>query len=478
MLRAGTSRSTETCSETTSGQESDAEVVQMRLISAKPAILRATAALSSQKLGEQAPGSMLVILETKTLPDGRVRARTAAGWLTSVGIDGVALLRADQGEPDVAVAVEHTAGDAVPRHYESAGPESCCSSCRTYAMSSVSQSRGAVPNGAGASSIAQQEDAEGAADAVGEARRRSDDDPSHQPFELEASRREASRLTAQLVLAKESEERLRANEERLRAVASAAASSAEAELLQWRERHDAAAALAAVERERAERACAALASLLARAGLPAGTPGASGLGSCTARLQRGVGEASVTSGCATGSEALGPSLEARGPSLVANDAELGLAWVDDAAGRLAAWVADQSEYTAELELSVQRAKWELHGVKQTAVERAAVGAERTHRAEQRSQRLVGALRAASRQAADQSQAEDSQARKSLESPSGSEPDAVGAGVGSRQYWLRRARVAEAHNERVGQLLGKYVTRNALALPSMPACVVAPQMMLS
>ena len=40
-----------------------------------------------------------------------------------------------------------------------------------------------------------------------------------------------------------------------------------------------------------------------------------------------------------------------------------------------------------------------------------------------------------------------------------------------ERWKHRATQAEAHNERVQQMLTKYVVRNQLMMPRMPACVL-------
>jgi len=44
----------------------------------------------------------------------------------------------------------------------------------------------------------------------------------------------------------------------------------------------------------------------------------------------------------------------------------------------------------------------------------------------------------------------------------------------RGAWERRAHAAEEHNERVAGLLGKYVVRNQLRVPSMPASILGAQ----
>ena len=46
--------------------------------------------------------------------------------------------------------------------------------------------------------------------------------------------------------------------------------------------------------------------------------------------------------------------------------------------------------------------------------------------------------------------------------------------GERGAWERRANAAEAHNERVAGLLSKYLVRNQLRVPSMPASILGAQ----
>jgi hypothetical protein len=54
----------------------------MLVISSKPAIVREEKDLDSPLAGEIQPGTKVSILETVTMPDGSVRARSPLGWLT------------------------------------------------------------------------------------------------------------------------------------------------------------------------------------------------------------------------------------------------------------------------------------------------------------------------------------------------------------------------------------------------------------
>ena len=67
-----------------------------------------------------------------------------------------------------------------------------------------------------------------------------------------------------------------------------------------------------------------------------------------------------------------------------------------------------------------------------------------------------------------------EALASLERLRASEAAAQRFQRGERGAWERRANAAEAHNERVAGLLSKYVVRNQLRVPSMPASILGAQ----
>ena len=58
----------------------------------KPAIVRTGVDLSSERVGDVAPGSVVTVVEYASLADGSRRARIESGWLTSVTKDGRANL--------------------------------------------------------------------------------------------------------------------------------------------------------------------------------------------------------------------------------------------------------------------------------------------------------------------------------------------------------------------------------------------------
>ena len=91
---------------------------------------------------------------------------------------------------------------------------------------------------------------------------------------------------------------------------------------------------------------------------------------------------------------------------------------------------------------------------------------RAERAEQRSRALAGSLHGAARGEAD--------AVEGLGRLRASEAEAQRFLSTERKSWERRAHAAEAHNERVAGLLSKYVVRNSLRVPTMPAAVLGAQ----
>ena len=93
-------------------------------------------------------------------------------------------------------------------------------------------------------------------------------------------------------------------------------------------------------------------------------------------------------------------------------------------------------------------------------------AERAERAEQRSRALARSLHGAARGEAD--------AVEGLGRLRASEAEAQRFLSTERKSWERRAHAAEAHNERVAGLLSKYVVRNSLRVPTMPAAVLGAQ----
>lgn len=93
--------------------------------------------------------------------------------------------------------------------------------------------------------------------------------------------------------------------------------------------------------------------------------------------------------------------------------------------------------------------------------------EARKRADERSRRLVRAVRVASREVHNSDPANNSQGAH----VGGFRPNRIGqlhATSHGMDQWKERAVTAEAHNERVGLLLRNYVLRNQIVLPTMPA----------
>uniref|UniRef100_A0A7S3BXP7 EF-hand domain-containing protein n=1 Tax=Haptolina ericina TaxID=156174 RepID=A0A7S3BXP7_9EUKA len=82
------------------------KAVEWKIISDRPAVVRSSSFLDSERLGSLAPGTVVNVLETRDLPDGTKRALIGSGWITLVSSKGKAL--ADQ-SPEARGAAEATA---------------------------------------------------------------------------------------------------------------------------------------------------------------------------------------------------------------------------------------------------------------------------------------------------------------------------------------------------------------------------------
>ena len=87
------------------GGEKQTGVTEFKVVTAKPTIVRQGSNLSSMRLGDLAPGSVVKVHEFVDMPDGARRARTDAGWVTAAkdGHDNL-----------VAVTSETAAGSEAP----------------------------------------------------------------------------------------------------------------------------------------------------------------------------------------------------------------------------------------------------------------------------------------------------------------------------------------------------------------------------
>ena len=121
---------------------------------------------------------------------------------------------------------------------------------------------------------------------------------------------------------------------------------------------------------------------------------------------------------------------------------------------------------AEVERRLQGADTARLSAQADALATRAREGARSQRADSRSRTLAASAHGAARGEAD--------ALAGLERLRASEAAAERLQRGERGAWERRAHAAEAHNERVAGLLGKYVVRNQLRVPTMPASVLGAQ----
>ena len=118
---------------------------EWRVATSRAAVVRAGSELTSQKVGDLLPGSVVEVHEFVTLPDGSRRARTDAGWITAVTRDGRDILwqaprtpsAADQTSASTPVRVDCSDPSTDHSPDPSQGPPLSSGSVRFYLRSSL-----------------------------------------------------------------------------------------------------------------------------------------------------------------------------------------------------------------------------------------------------------------------------------------------------------------------------------------------------
>lgn len=159
------------------------------------------------------------------------------------------------------------------------------------------------------------------------------------------------------------------------------------------------------------------------------------------------------------------------------------AWVAAAEEELSLWIDELLLRQAEVERRVQGAETARLSAQADALATRRREGARAERAEAHGRSLASSLHVATRN--EQDAAEELETLKAAGGAGGAfAAAAAGTTMGSAfaaggaraeaTRWARRAHAAEAHNGRVAALLGKYVHRNQLAVPSMPASILGAQ----
>ena len=147
-----------------------------------------------------------------------------------------------------------------------------------------------------------------------------------------------------------------------------------------------------------------------------------------------------------------------------------IAWIGAAEEELGRWMDELMHRQAEVERRLQGAETARLTAQADALATHGRESARVERADSRSRTLADSVHGA--------QGRDARGEASafggLVRLRASEGAAQCFQRGERGAWERRAHAAEAHNERVAGLLGKYVVRNQLRVPSMPASILGAQ----